>query len=490
MKTALIRFGQLASLLVVIAGFGCSKTPLPAISVFDAAPSTIQVGDSAMLVFAYTGGSTKTTLAIDNGIGDVTGKTQVQVSPTKTTTYTLTVTDGSNSVSGTATITVGKPSSCTVTGLPSSSPAGALNGARVTVLDAKGNVDTAYAGTMTVTSDDTQAVLPAPTAFATADRGIRIIPFTLKTTGSHTVTFTDATNHLSCMSPLTITPSSGVINLTLGADANAAASVNGSLTLVDTFGNILSTYTGTVHFTSTDPAAVLPADVVFTASQHGQANFAVTFNTLGPQTLTATDSSGSAAGTAIVAVHGFVYTNPAPTAGRLQLLLNPALSNASVVQLDLVSNTSLALIASGPPPAPVRGGAFSAGMNLPVDVTRAVADTTPIAVGDVTDGGVLALGLPPLAVGAALPTAGPTAGVFYTGISQKAAGDGGTINDQGLVTGQIFYSLRLRLANGAAVGKVFDGNNLGPKFRAAVRSLNGMDVIAQPDFAIGTLEVR
>src|SRR5437016_4713619 len=47
-------------------------------------------------------------------------------------------------------------------------------------------------------------------------------------------------------------------------------------------------YTGTVHLTSTDGSATLAADYTFTASDRGRHAFAVTFNTEGTQSVTAT----------------------------------------------------------------------------------------------------------------------------------------------------------------------------------------------------------
>ncbi|MFX5306131.1 hypothetical protein ABTC94_20170, partial [Acinetobacter baumannii] len=46
-------------------------------------------------------------------------------------------------------------------------------------------------------------------------------------------------------------------------------------------------YSGTVHFTSTDAAAVLPADMTLT---NGIATFSETFDTAGSQAITATDT--------------------------------------------------------------------------------------------------------------------------------------------------------------------------------------------------------
>jgi uncharacterized repeat protein (TIGR01451 family) len=55
----------------------------------------------------------------------------------------------------------------------------------------------------------------------------------------------------------------------------------------------LQGYTGTVHFTSADPQAVLPADYTFVAGDAGTHVFSVTLGTLGDQTITVTDTHSS-----------------------------------------------------------------------------------------------------------------------------------------------------------------------------------------------------
>ncbi|MGH2513098.1 MAG: Ig-like domain-containing protein, partial [Candidatus Limnocylindrales bacterium] len=52
-------------------------------------------------------------------------------------------------------------------------------------------------------------------------------------------------------------------------------------------------YTGTVHFTSSDSAAVLPGDYMFTGGDAGTHTFNVTFKTAGTQSVTATDTVDS-----------------------------------------------------------------------------------------------------------------------------------------------------------------------------------------------------
>src|SRR6185437_12449026 len=62
-------------------------TPKPVITSFTASPLSITSGQSSTLSWTVTG---STSITISSGIGDVTGKTSIVVSPTVTTTYTLT----------------------------------------------------------------------------------------------------------------------------------------------------------------------------------------------------------------------------------------------------------------------------------------------------------------------------------------------------------------------------------------------------------------
>src|SRR6266404_3747688 len=71
-----------------------SSTP-PVIFYFAAAPPSISAGQSTTLSWQPVGA---TSVRIDNGIGDVTGKISVAVSPSQTTTYTLTATNSAGSV--------------------------------------------------------------------------------------------------------------------------------------------------------------------------------------------------------------------------------------------------------------------------------------------------------------------------------------------------------------------------------------------------------
>ena len=73
----------------------------------------------------------------------------------------------------------------------------------------------------------------------------------------------------------------------------ATAGVAQSITLValDASGNVLTGYTGTVHFSSSDAKAVLPADYTFTAADGGFHTFTVTLKTAGTQLFTVVDTT-------------------------------------------------------------------------------------------------------------------------------------------------------------------------------------------------------
>ncbi|HET9155517.1 MAG TPA: hypothetical protein VFN91_02540 [Myxococcaceae bacterium] len=588
----------LGSLVLAIAGCSDSKSSNPAIAAFTAAPDTITAGQSAELVFGGTG-----SLGIDQGIGDVTGKSSVSVSPGVTTTYTLTASMGGKTTTAKTTVTVnaapaaqtvtlvlvrtsvgnpvagvpasfelralnpaGNPnpgykgtvsftsddpqavlpaavtfapsdggkksvsatfktagthsltatdtttsslqatalvqvgpaaaSACAISGLPATSTAGAQTGMRVSALDPFGNVATGYTGTITLSSSDAAALLEAPATFTASDAGSRAFSIQLRTAGAQTVTATDAASSITCQANVTVVAGTTILAVTFpglgaGLDAWAGTAVTAHIRAQDALGNLVSSYAGTVHFTSSDAAATLPADATFTAGDAGEKDVSVTFATIGAQTFTATDTANPLIqGTGkTVTVHGLVYTDPAP-GGKVRLVRN-ASSNARLVRLDLVSNTSLFISGAG---ATARNGAFGAGMNLPLDVTKVGPDATLLDVtAPAPSTAILALGTGPQAKAATLNAA---RGVLYSGISQKRT-EAGSATVRGDVavrpfpsTTSFYYSVRLVLTPGAAVGTVFDGAALPAGFRAAVRDRSGSDVFSGPDFAIGKLEVR
>src|SRR5260370_40380754 len=69
--------------------------------------------------------------------------------------------------------------------------AGVSHNFTVTAEDASGNTATGYTGTVTFTSSDGLASLPANYTFVSGDAGVRSFSATLKTVGNQSITATD-----------------------------------------------------------------------------------------------------------------------------------------------------------------------------------------------------------------------------------------------------------------------------------------------------------
>jgi len=108
------------------------------------------------------------------------------------------------------------------------------------------------------------------------------------------------------------------------SSATAGSGFNVTVTARNASNATLTTYRGTVHFSSSDAQATLPSDYTFTASDNGVHTFSnVTLATAGTMTVTVNDTvTTSATGSDSVAVSGagldhFTLTNPgSQTAGQ------------------------------------------------------------------------------------------------------------------------------------------------------------------------------
>jgi hypothetical protein len=99
-------------------------------------------------------------------------------------------------------------------------------------------------------------------------------------------------------------PAATHLEVSAPASAVAGTSLNVTVTALSNFGGPAYGYTGTVHFSSTDPKGILPADYTFTAADAGTHTFTTPIlKTAGNQTITATDTTTSSiTGSAIVSV--------------------------------------------------------------------------------------------------------------------------------------------------------------------------------------------
>jgi hypothetical protein len=222
---------------------------------------------------------------------------------------TVTATDTTtSSITGSITLNVGTPDVAThfLVVAPPQVPAGTAAPVLVVALDAANHPVPGYTGTVHFTSTDATVSLPADYAFTAGDHGHHLFQVTVPATGTPTLTVTDTTtSSLTGSVTLTVTPPDVATHFLVVAPRHARAGHPTHVLVValDASNLPVLNYTGTVHFTSTDGKATLPADFTFSAGDYGSHVFQVTFGTAGSDTLTVADkATASVTGSASVDV--------------------------------------------------------------------------------------------------------------------------------------------------------------------------------------------
>jgi DNA/RNA endonuclease G (NUC1) len=184
----------------------------------------------------------------------------------------------------------------------------------VTALDGSNATATGYTGTVHFTSSST-GTLPSNYTFTAGDLGVHTFSVTLTQSGSRTITATDTvtpsitgtatTNVLSAVTHYSVTAPASTIQ---GTPFNVV------VTALDASNAVVTSYTGTAHFTSSSPGT-LPADYTFVSGDNGTHTFSVTLTSTGTQTITATDTvTASITGTATTSSVLVCPPGPAPSA--------------------------------------------------------------------------------------------------------------------------------------------------------------------------------
>ncbi len=200
---------------------------------------------------------------------------------------------------------------------PATATAGTAISLSVNALDASNKVTASYSGTVHFTSTDAQAAVPAN---STLTNGTGTFSATLKTLGNQTITATDTTTaSVTGISSAISVGSAAATHFSLSGPLFGDASPGSSLRLVatalDAANNTAPTYSGTVHFTSTDPLASLPVNSTLT---NGSGTFSATLNTVGSQTITATDTvTPSITGASHFSIAKLTITSGAPPNGTV-----------------------------------------------------------------------------------------------------------------------------------------------------------------------------
>jgi uncharacterized delta-60 repeat protein len=181
----------------------------------------------------------------------------------------------------------------------SSVTAGTAGMYTISVFNPDGSADTGYSGTVQITSSDPQAILPAD---FTISGGTATFSATLKTAGLQSLTATDTVTPGINGSDggITITPAAASqFLLSAPSSVSKGSKFSVTLTVEDAFGNVVTGYVGTVHFTSSDSTATLPSNYTFTAGDAGIHTFTkmTMLRKRGNQTLTVTDTQNSALST-------------------------------------------------------------------------------------------------------------------------------------------------------------------------------------------------
>ena len=144
---------------------------------------------------------------------------------------------------------------------------------------------------------------------------------------------------------------------TLRAKTSLGIPFNLTVAAENSDGSVNTGYNGTVHFTSTDAAAKLPADATLTA---GVATFSVTLNTGGSQSITATDSSNSAevGNTGAISVNQLQVTGLTPTSTGFSATFSEPFDPSQINLYDTLGTLGaddVTLVGPAPSTALVRG---------------------------------------------------------------------------------------------------------------------------------------
>lgn len=267
---------------------------------------------------------TRTLLKDENGanIAGVTGTNGTfQLLGLPTGTIPLPPSPASIVADGTATTTI------TSAAIKDAAGANVPDGAKITVAANQGTITTADADTVT-----------AGTQVLTAGG---IITFTLQSNlvvGNATVTAAsvtgDATGTLQV--PFTAVQATKLEVTQVANPVTAGTASNVQVKAVNAAGVTATGYTGTVHFTSSDSQAVLPADYTFVAGDAGIKLFTggVTLKTAGTQSVTATDT---ATATITGSQTGIVVN--AAAAAKITVTATPSIISSSVKALTTLLAT-------------------------------------------------------------------------------------------------------------------------------------------------------
>jgi hypothetical protein len=287
---------------------------------------------------------------------------------------TLSATLTGGSIRGGTTLTVNPgPAQRLTLGFPTLVTGGLPFMFTVTARDAFGNRVQTYSGNVRFTSSDPDAALPADATVTTPATNFTA---TLRSSGVQTITATDPSFAPVFAAPATIFVAQRATRLQVIGPASTIAGLPGlvGVRALDAAGALAASFGGTIHFTSSDALAKLPADVKLV---NGQATELATFDTPGRQTIAAAvTTSPGIAGTSDPVAVGFLPPVPQPGGPSAPPAAAPVIRGLAVRPLCVRKAKLLS--------APKRGKgklalsfALSAGARVSVSVGRLVKAAVP-----------------------------------------------------------------------------------------------------------------
>jgi hypothetical protein len=247
--------------------------------------------------------------------------------------------------------------------VPTTATAGAPISITVTAQDPLGNTIPNYQGTIHFASSDALAGLPADYTFTAADNGKHTFTngFFLGTVGTQNFTATDTTNPAfnGLSSSVTVSPAAAT-HFRVSAPVNVPQGLafNVTVTALDQFNNTATGYAGTVHFTSSDGAAALAPNGTL---NNGVGTFSTKLNTLGNQTVTATDTANSS----VTGTSGPINVLPPPVAVPESVIVAQGLQTTITLYGSSPLNGAMTFVVTTPP----AHGTLSGLVNVPGQFT-------------------------------------------------------------------------------------------------------------------------
>jgi hypothetical protein len=281
------------------AAAGAAISPAVVVRIVDASGNTASGGNVTLAIANNAGGGTLSGTATVTPVTGVATFANLSIDRAGTG-YTLRATSGAlpGLTSSAFNIANGAAAVLAFSGQPTNATAGATIAPAVTVeaRDAFGNVDTSFTGSVSLTlGGGASGATLGGTASATATAGVASFSdLSIARAGTAYTLTAAATGVTSATSNTFDIAAGGVATLEitgLAAGVQVTVETTFGVTAKDSSGNVAAGYAGTVHFTSDDAQAVLPANATLAAGV--ATGLKVTFRTAGTHTLTATDTATS-----------------------------------------------------------------------------------------------------------------------------------------------------------------------------------------------------